>query len=85
MLYTVCNKLGETQDRQISDSDQRFSQANVTAFRDKNQNPIFSVTFDSQVFFAVATGGDVPAATAESDSDTPDEIHIPVEEEPSSD
>ncbi len=83
MLYTVCNKAGETQDRQLSDSDPLFKTATVTAFRDKNQNPIFAVTFDGQVFFAVATGGDLPAATT--DSDTPDVIHIPVKEEPSSD
>ena len=80
MLYTVCNKVGETQDRQLSDSDPKFSKADVTAFRDKNQNPIFSVTFDGQVFFAVASGGELPATP---DEDTDDEIHIAAD--PSSD
>lgn len=81
MVYTVCNKSGELSEKQISDADPLFVSATATAFRDKNQNPIMAVTFDGQVFFAVATLGAAPAAPVGANSDTPVEIHVPADTE----
>lgn len=85
MLYAICNKFGETTGKQVSDADPKFTGANPTAFRDGNENPIMSVAFDGKIYFALTYQGEETAAPVDADSDTPDEIHVPVDDEPSSD
>ena len=88
MLYTCCNKFGETSDKQISDSDPKFTQADATAFRDKDGRTIYAVTFGGGVHFAIDETELVEAPVVSPDSDTDELRHVPAaddNEEPSSD
>ncbi len=88
MLYSICNKLGETTGTQVSDADPKFDSVSKLASKDPKGNTIYAIRFDGKTYFAVYEGqgesgtvsqdSDIPAdQPATPDEDTNDEFTIP--------